>query len=201
MSDRSRAGGTPGGRRQQILESAAGLFAERGYAGTSIDDIGRSVGASGPSIYWHFASKEALLSEMLVGISTHLLDQGTRCVLDAADPSDALDRLLRAHVSFALDEPALITVHTRELGNLPDPARRQVRRTQRLYTEEWVGVLAELFPDRPEGALRVATHAAFGLMNSTPHLRGLSDRSEIASLLRRMALAALTAPWADAGNR
>ena len=48
-----------GTRREEILDAAARLFAERGYHGVSIDDIGAAVGMSGPGFYRHFAGKEA----------------------------------------------------------------------------------------------------------------------------------------------
>lgn len=59
-------------RRQQILDSAKKLFARQGFRAVSIDDIGAGAGISGPAVYRHFESKEALLAELLVGISKHL---------------------------------------------------------------------------------------------------------------------------------
>jgi hypothetical protein len=94
----------------------------------------------------------------------------------APDAAGALEALLRWHVEFSLRQPALITVHSRELGNVPEPARRQVRRLQRLYVEEWVGVVSELLPGASQARLRVAVHAAIGLLNSTPYSIGYSAR-------------------------
>ena len=196
------SGGT---RREEILDAAAGLFADRGYHGVSIDDIGAAVGMSGPGIYRHFASKEDILAQMLLRISHQLLDEGGRRVVAAADPAAALTALLRWHVDFALSQPALITVQARELANVPEPARRQIRRLQRLYVEEWVTVLSELLPGAPQGRLRTAVHAAFGLLNSTPHSvsrHGASELSAdtVADLLYAMARGALAAaafPAAD----
>src|SRR5215472_2941483 len=169
---RSRARGEA--RRAEILDAAAVLFAERGYHGVSIDDIGAAVGMSGPGIYRHFAGKEDVLAQMLLRISHELLEEGSRRVVAAVSASDALDSLLRWHVNFALSRPALITVHGRELGNVPEPARRQVRRLQRLYVEEWVTVLSEMLPGAPQARLRAAAHAAIGLLNSTPQVLGKS---------------------------
>ena len=61
-------------RRARLLAAAEQLMAERGYAAVRLEDIGAAAGVSGPAIYRHFASKEALLAELLVGISTRLLD-------------------------------------------------------------------------------------------------------------------------------
>ncbi|HJE61085.1 MAG TPA: TetR/AcrR family transcriptional regulator [Nocardiopsis listeri] len=190
----SRATGPrTGGRRAAILGAAARLFAAHGYRGVTIDDLGRAVGTTGPALYRHFPGKEALLGAVLVDISERLAERGRALVSGADDPREALTALLRGHIAFALDEPDLITVHDRELGNLTAEDRRAVRRLQRGYVEEWVGVLARLRPDTPPVALRASVHAAFGLLNSTPHSRGPLSREAMADLLLRMGTAALLA--------
>ena len=55
------------------IAAAERLMAERGYLAVRLEDIGAAVGVSGPAIYRHFPNKEALLVELLVGISTRLL--------------------------------------------------------------------------------------------------------------------------------
>ncbi|MEW2353982.1 TetR/AcrR family transcriptional regulator [Spirillospora sp. NPDC029432] len=177
-------------RRAEILAAAAELFARRGYHGVSIGDLGRAVGLTGPALYRHFRGKEAVLAEMLLDISGRLLAEGARRAADP-DPAAALDALLRGHIAFALDEPALITVHGRELDNVPEADRHRVRRLQRAYVEEWVGVLRRLRPGEPAGRTRAAVHACFGLLNSTPYSAAGLDRDEMAELLHAMALAAL----------
>jgi len=185
--------GPRGARRAEILAAAAALFARHGFHGVTIDDIGAAAGMSGPGIYRHFPGKEAVLAEMLVGISERLLAEGSRRVLAAADGAAALDALIDWHVSFALGQPDLITVQERELGNVPEPARRQVRRLQRLYVEEWVTVASEVSPQAAPARLRTALHAVFGLLNSTPHSAAELPPLAMAELLRAMARAALAA--------
>ncbi|MBO4271383.1 TetR/AcrR family transcriptional regulator [Microbispora triticiradicis] len=180
-------------RRAEILDAAAALFAARGFHGVSIEDIGAAVGVSGPALYRHFSGKEALLTEMLLGISERLREQGAR-LATTADPDTAeaaLDALLAGHIEFALRHPALIRVQERELDNVPEQARRAIRRLQRLYAEEWVAVLAELHPECPQARLRAAAHAVFGLLNSTPHSAGELSPEAMAGLLHTMARAAL----------
>jgi AcrR family transcriptional regulator len=179
-------------RREEIVTAAAALFAQRGFHGVSIDDIGSAVGMSGPGIYRHFPGKEAVLSQMLLDISELLLSEGGRRASAAADAQEALDALLGWHVGFALSQPDLITVQARELANVPEPARRQIRRLQRLYVEEWVTVLSELSPRAAQASLRAAVHAMFGLLNSTPHSASELPADATADLLRTMARAALT---------
>ncbi|MEU0540102.1 TetR/AcrR family transcriptional regulator [Nocardia sp. NPDC005978] len=176
-------------RRQQLLEAGARLIADRGFLGMRLDDLGAAAGISGPAVYRHFPNKEALLVELLVGISQRLLEGG-RAVSAAADsPAAALDALIDFHLDFTLGEPELIRIQDRDLENLPEGARRQVRRTQRQYVEVWVAVLRDLHPELPEATARVQAHATFGLMNSTPHSAPPATRAR--PILRRMASAAL----------
>lgn len=178
-------------RRQQLLEAGARLIADRGFPGARLDDLGAAVGISGPAVYRHFPNKEALLVELLVGVSQRLLDGGKAVVARSDSAQEALDGLIEFHLDFALGEPELIRVQDRDLENLPDAARRQVRRTQRQYVELWVAVLRELHPDLPEPAARVQAHATFGLINSTPHSASAALASRARPILRRMARAAL----------
>ena len=187
-------------RRQQIRREAARLFAARGFLGVGVDEIGRAVGISGPGLYRHFAGKDAMLADLLVGISERLLDEGLRRVEEAPDARTALDSLLQGHIDFALDESALITLHDRELLHLPDAERHRVRSLQRQYVELWVGVARDTFPGLGEEA-RPTVHAVFGLLNSTPHSaagQGVHDRGAMADLLHRIALGAIEAAAAPA---
>ncbi|MCW2903307.1 MAG: transcriptional regulator, TetR family [Streptosporangiaceae bacterium] len=178
-------------RRTEILAAAAELFARRGYHGVSIGDLGRAVGLTGPALYRHFSGKDAVLAQMLLDISERLLAEGSARAAAATTPGAALDALLRWHIDFALDNPALITVHERELENVPEPQRREIRRLQRSYVEEWVTVLRLTDPDLTEGRARAAMHAVFGLLNSTPYSAGGLTREAMGDLLHTMARTAL----------
>ena len=176
-------------RREQILAAAAELFARHGFHGVGIDDIGAAVGISGPALYRHFRSKDAMLGEMLTSISENLLAGGEQR-RDASEPGAVLAELIRFQVDFALDNPALITVQERNLGNLTEPDRRRVRALQRRYVEVWVQAIRDTVPAVDEPTARAAAHAVFGLINSTPHSRHLG-RGGMATMLREMALGAL----------
>ncbi|MER6978763.1 TetR/AcrR family transcriptional regulator, partial [Streptomyces carpinensis] len=160
-------------RREQILKEAARLFAERGFHGVGVDEIGAAVGISGPGLYRHFAGKDAMLAELLVGISGQLLTGAKRRLAESdgvAGPEAVLDSLIEGHIDFALDDRPLITLHDRELDRLRDSDRKLVRQLQRQYVELWVEVVRRVHPDLAEPAARSAVHSVFGLLNSTPHL-------------------------------
>ncbi|WP_280829057.1 TetR/AcrR family transcriptional regulator [Mycobacterium sp. OTB74] len=181
-------------RRSQLIAAAERLVAERGYLAVRLEDIGAAAGISGPAIYRHFPNKEALLVELLVGISTRLLAGARAVVADTQTPTEALDGLIDFHLDFALNESDLIRIQDRDLNNLPDPAKRQVRRAQRQYVEIWVETLRRMDPARTEPDARIMAHAAFGLLNSTPHsVKAGARKPDNASraVLRTMTFAAL----------
>jgi AcrR family transcriptional regulator len=158
-----------------------------------VDDVGAAVGVTGPAIYRHFASKDAMLAEMLLRISERLLDGGSERAAEAGmDAGAQLRALIAFHVDFALDNPALITVQDRDLKSLADADVAQVRRLQRRYVEVWVAVLARLHPGDDAATCRARAHAVFGLINSTPHSAGGIGRPAMAALLAGMAEAAAT---------
>ena len=84
--------------RAGLIEVAVGLFAARGYAGTSIRDIAQAAGSSVANVYHHFGNKEdlwlAILERSIRGLP-ELLDAATAA---GADPLDRFERLLRAHL-------------------------------------------------------------------------------------------------------
>lgn len=177
-------------RKAQILSVAADLFAQRGFHGVSIAELGAACGFSGPAIYRHFRSKDAVLAAMLVGISEELLTVGRQRVAAAGSPAIALEALVDWHASFALDHKALIVVQDRDWSALSHEARDRVRRTQRAYVEVWVEQLRAHDPELSTEAARATVHATFGLLNSTPHSAKL-DRQGMHDVLTRMAVRAL----------
>ena len=184
-------------RQASILHEAARLFAERGFSGVSLEDLGAAVGVSGPALYRHFANKQALLGAILIGVSERLLAGGRRVIDDGGSPPAQLEAIIAFHVDFALSDADVIRVQDRDLASLADDDRHTVRRLQREYVEVWIGILSAVHPDRPEAELRVRAHACFGLINSTPHsvraLRSQPDDGAVRGILESMALAALTA--------
>jgi AcrR family transcriptional regulator len=192
---RTERGRQKADRRASILTAAATLFAERGYAGVTIEDLGAAVGVSGPAVYRHFPGKAAVLAAILEGTSRTLLEGAERVLAEAPDAASALRSLIRFHVDFAIREADVIVVQDRELEQLDAAARHEVRSLQRRYVEHWVATLSRLRPDQAETELRFRAHAAFGLLNSTPHSARIPGRrpadGTIRGILEEMAWASL----------
>ncbi|BBE22295.1 putative transcriptional regulator, TetR family protein [Arthrobacter sp. MN05-02] len=183
-------------RRAALLVAAAQLFADRGYNGVSIEDLGAAAGVSGPAVYRHFTGKPSVLSALLTGVSEDLLEGGRAVAEGASSPEEALRGLIRFQVDFALANANVIRVQDRDLGSLPHDDERNVRSLQRNYVQVWVDELGGFLPEADRSLLRRKVHAVFGLINSTPHTahgtRSTRDLGDLRDLLQDMAWAALT---------
>ena len=183
-------------RREQLLEAAAVLFAERGYHAVGIDDIGAAAGISGPGVYRHFPSKQALLAALCERALSRMLEGAQGISAASGDPQASLEALVELHVAFAVEERALIGVWGRELPALSDEVRRSLRRRMRAYEQPWQEVLTSLRPDLEPAEVAVVTGATLAMLNAAAlPTTGLS-RERLAALLRTTALAALLGPRA-----
>ncbi|KRF12441.1 TetR family transcriptional regulator [Nocardioides sp. Soil797] len=178
-------------RREQIIATSATLFAERGFHGVSVSEIGAACGISGPGLYKHFAAKDAILAEMLVSISEELLNVGRSRVASAESAPEALAALVDWHISFALANKALIIVQDRDWSSLPADDREKVRTLQRTYVDLWATQLRTLDDSLSLVEARARAHATFGLLNSTPHSAFLPE-AKMRTLLHEMAARALS---------
>ena len=110
--------------RDVMLRQAARLFAERGFRGTSVEDIGAACGVSGPAVYKHFAGKDEILARLLVDISEQLVEGGRQVLTGEPDPATALRSLAEFHADFTLGEPisAGCTARSQRLAGLVERA-------------------------------------------------------------------------------
>ncbi|MEV0569130.1 helix-turn-helix domain-containing protein [Dactylosporangium sp. NPDC050588] len=100
---RSGARRLPAGTaREEILDAAAELFSERGYAATSTRMIAEMVGVRQASLYYHFSTKEQILAELLESTVRPSLTYAEQLAQQALSPADALRALVRYDVGILL---------------------------------------------------------------------------------------------------
>ena len=87
-------------REQQILAEARRLFAERGYAQVTMDDVAAAVGVTKPLLYTYFGNKERLYLDCMRPAADALLGTVIEAVRTARDPADALSRGTHAFFAF-----------------------------------------------------------------------------------------------------
>ena len=110
-------------KRELILDTAAEVLAKRGYAGTTLAEIAEDAGTLPGSLYYHFASRDELITEVLLrGIG--LIQQRVLDAVTSLGPSStARERLeigLRAQLAFVLEESAYALAGVKALGQLPE---------------------------------------------------------------------------------
>ena len=178
-------------RRELLLQSAADLFSAKGYHAVGIDDIGAAAGISGPGVYRHFASKQALLEALCDRALSSMLEGAQHIPTEYDDPARALEALVDLHVDFAVARRALLGVWLREQRALSDDVRRSMRRRLRAYEQPWREVLAQLRDDLPAEEVAVAVTATLSMLNTAATVDADVQPERLARLLRRMALSAL----------
>jgi len=119
--------------RRRIVDAAAALMAERGFAGTSIAAVSQRSGLPSGSIYWHFESKEALLAAVVEEGARRWFDALPRIDSLPADPAertaalfDAVDASLESHPEF-LRLLLLIALERRDVDPTSLAVIRRVR--------------------------------------------------------------------------
>ena len=165
-------------RRETILTEATKLFATNGFAGVSTDDIGASVGISGPSLYNHFPAKSDILAAAMFRGDEWLRMDMHRAFATASDARDGLTRLLASYCSFVLDNPHLVQVLVSESAHLPEPERHRTRAAQYAYIAEWVTLTRKVHPQWDTVPARIRVQAVQTMMNNialTPHLRRFAN--------------------------
>jgi AcrR family transcriptional regulator len=179
------------GRKEELIAVAARLFATRGYRSVGIDDIGEALGLTGPAIYRHFPSKEALLVAVFDGVISNNLVRIREIVAEMHDPEQALKAMIAHHCRFVLEQTENLTTWRQEAPNLPENEGRRLRRLQRMYVEEWVHVISELRPDLSDVEVRTVAHAAITLLQSPTEYHSGLDDERMMNVLAEMALAAI----------
>lgn len=178
-------------RDRQILEAAAALFYERGFHGVGVDQIGERVGVSGPALYRHFAGKDRILASLFSEAIEELIS-ATAVVY--TDPDRDLERLVRHHVEFAINQRHLVNVYQREEKSLVEPWRKHFQRRQRVYASRWEDALRRVFTDSAPEEIAAAAQAAIGMIHSVAHWpRDARRDPALADLLFRLVRQGLAA--------
>lgn len=96
-------------RRRELLEAATTLFAERGLAGTTMDEIARQAGVSRGAVYHHFSSREDLFAACFEAAMAHIyaaLDAGIAELGERLGVEAGVQQLVRAYLAWHELEPA-----------------------------------------------------------------------------------------------
>jgi AcrR family transcriptional regulator len=178
-------------RQKEFIKAAARLFSVRGYHAVGINEISAELGLSGPAIYHHYSSKEALLVAVLEDAITSHLESARDLVSSLVDPQETLLAIIDHHIDFVFDHTASIVTWRTDFRNLPEADSHRLRYLQRLYTAEWVRTVSKLRPELSENEVRARCDAAIALLQSPTEFHSVLPREKLAPILSRMAADAL----------
>jgi AcrR family transcriptional regulator len=159
--------GRPGYDLESLLAIAVTVFNERGYDGTSMEDLSRRLGISKSSIYYHVDSKEDLLALALDRALDGLFRVAEDVQTDNGPAILRLERLVRGSVEVLADRLPYVTLLLRARGNT------RTERTALARRREFDQIVADLVAEaerhgdiRPDVDPAITARLLFGLVNS-----------------------------------
>lgn len=142
------AAGQPPTRRDELLELAATMFAERGLRATTVRDIADSAGILSGSLYHHFSSKEQMIDELLRGFLDWLFERYHQIVETEPNPLERLKGLFMASFEAIATRHAQVVIYQDEAKRLSlQPRFSYVEERNREQRKMWIDVLSQGIAD------------------------------------------------------
>lgn len=152
----------------RVLQAAARLFRDQGYAATSLRDVAKAAGMLPGSLHYRYASKEDILSALM----EHAIDRLIEGVLTAsAAGSDPLERLrlaMVAHIKILLSGEDSVYVLLYDWRSLSPAAERAIAKQRKRYeqfADELLAQAAAYVPTKPGVDLFLLRQFGFGAAN------------------------------------
>lgn len=158
-------------RQQEVIATAARVFAERGYQATSMSDLTAATGLAAGGLYHYIGSKERLLLRICDELLEPLLERARAIVARDAPATDHLHELLRAWLAHIASHRDHMLVFAQERHVIErDPQWREVRRQRKAFEQILDDVLAR---GEQDGTMAFADRsltllALLGMVNHTP---------------------------------
>jgi AcrR family transcriptional regulator len=152
---------------QEILKTAAKIFAEKGFHRTSVRDIARATRMSLAGLYYYFTTKEELLYLIQERCFVTLLERWEEAAKPDLDPRTRIRIFAENHLSFFWHNMHEMKVMAHEDESLTGGFNDKILVLKRRYVKVLMDLISELQANQSEHAidLRVATFSFFGMMN------------------------------------
>lgn len=186
--------------RADVVQAAGRLFAERGYHGTSMRDLGRELGLQGSSLYSHIRSKEDLLVDVVQRAAELFEASAARAMVAKGNHRDRLRTLIAGHVDVLLDHVDEARTFLNEARALEGPNRARVVAARDSYEAQFRRVLADGATDgefRPDVEPAVTGILLLSVLNSVDRWYrpdGRLDRTALVEEILSFALDGIAAP-------
>jgi AcrR family transcriptional regulator len=156
-------------RFREIVDAAAQIILDKGYAATSIQDIADAVGILKGSLYHYVRSKEDFLYRIIKEVYDEAIADIRQVTEMEAEPLQKLATFVRLHVLFAADHLTAYAIQLREFERLSPERREEIRQGGETYVEALQVILED---GQAEGAIdagldpRLASVIITGELNS-----------------------------------
>jgi len=129
--------------REDVIAAAGTLFAERGFHGTSMRDLGDALGLLGSSLYAHIGSKNELLEEIVSDGVERCLALAAGVAASDLAPMERMEALVVGHVRLVTEHLATWTTFVNEYRFLPAEQRARIVELRDRYQGEFRAVLED----------------------------------------------------------
>ena len=184
--------------RDDVVRAAGRLFADRGYHGTSMRDLGKELGLLGSSLYSHVSSKQDLLVEVVEEGARLFEASAEKALATEASASDRLDALISGHVEVVVDNIDVARTFLNEARMLDAAHRARIIDARDHYEEAFRSVIREGIEDGSFGSdvyPKTASIFILSILNAIERWYrpdGELDRAALVADLSRFARSALS---------
>lgn len=184
--------------RADVVAAAGRLFAERGYHGTSMRDLGKELGLLGSSLYSHVESKQDLLVEVVEEGARLFEESAARALQSEATAAEDMNRLISGHVDVVLDNVDISRTFLNEARMLDADHRTRVVEARDHYEKAFRSVLRRGVVDgsfRPDLDPKTTSIFILSVLNAIERWydpKGPLDRHQLVDQMTRFVAAALS---------
>ncbi len=149
-------------RYDELIDTAARIFAAHGFKSTTIQDIAREMNMTGAAVYYYIKSKDDLLYEIWRRAGSKLQGSVDRIINQNLNPEEKLRLFFRNHLTLIIRDKPIFEVLILERSRLPSKGRDALEHDERRYQETLSEIIKSLPADKV--AITEPKILAFGIL-------------------------------------
>lgn len=130
-------------KREFVIEKAAKLFREKGFAATSMRDLAEEVGVEAASLYNHIQSKAEILQDICFRTANTLMQHLESIENSSKSAIEKITAILRFHIQQMISNYEMSQVSDREWRHLTEPYLSNFKTQRRTYRQRFANIIAD----------------------------------------------------------